>query len=346
MESYVLNVDCGSIRKMAREKLSGNWLAVYVGVALAYILAVGMVVFLSNCIPIGQIESQVKPYGPEMFLRTFNQEAAEYRVSVIAYFYQAFISEIFMIGLASFLLKFIRKNDINPGHIFDGFEYYFKAVGLVIVQSIFIFGWALLFIIPGVIKAYSYSQSYYILAENPNKGIIQCITESRRMMDGNKGKLFLLQLTFIGWFILAAIPYGIIYFAVKPVPGSISEFIVFFIGMLPIFIVYEYMQTTAAIFYNLVSGFTKIPDMNAGRVFSESEYHFDDDSKAEDNHGFILPSDESQKSQPNASKEHDEDNGFSGEAQEAPNEHERAEEVKNSNELDVTESKEKNTDNE
>ena len=63
----------------------------------------------------------------------------------------------------------------------------------------------LLFIIPGVVMSFAYSQSALIMFDNPEKGPIQCMRESRQMMTGNKWKLFVLILSFIGWAILANI---------------------------------------------------------------------------------------------------------------------------------------------
>jgi hypothetical protein len=67
----------------------------------------------------------------------------------------------------------------------------------------------MLFIIPGLIKTYSYSMAYYIQRDNPHMSALECITESRRMMEGHKLRLFLLQLSFIGWYILGCIPFYI-----------------------------------------------------------------------------------------------------------------------------------------
>lgn len=311
MENYIINLDCGSIRRMTREKLSGNWLKVYAGVALAYILSVGMVIFLSNCVPLGKINANINTYNTATLFRMAGYGTKGNSLSLIAYFYQIFISEVFLVGLASFLLRFVRKNEINPGHIFDSFEYYFKCLGLIIIKSIFILGWALLFIIPGIIKIYSYSQSYYILAEDPTKGILQCITESRRMMDGNKAKLFLLQLSFIGWAILSGIPYGIIYYMVKPAPGSVSEFVIFFLGMLPVYVIYEYINTSMTVFYNLITGFTQIPHLNSRNGFNEAEYHFTSEVRTQDDEKTVKSNEEAEfmenKVYDNVNKENSQD---------------------------------------
>ncbi|NUJ06595.1 DUF975 family protein [Bacillus paranthracis] len=72
-----------------------------------------------------------------------------------------------------------------------------------------IFRWFLLFIIPGIIKSFSYAMTYFIINDHPEYSINQAITESRRMMDGHKMEYFILCLSFIGWFILSCITLGI-----------------------------------------------------------------------------------------------------------------------------------------
>ncbi|MBO6019888.1 MAG: DUF975 family protein [Clostridia bacterium] len=80
---------------------------------------------------------------------------------------------------------------------------------LGLLQYIFIFLWSLLFIIPGIVKMYSYSMSYYLAINHPDWDWKQCIDESRRIMDGNKWKLFVLDLSFIGWYIVGMLACGI-----------------------------------------------------------------------------------------------------------------------------------------
>ena len=80
---------------------------------------------------------------------------------------------------------------------------------LGILTMIFTFLWTLLFIIPGIIKAYAYSMAYYIKADNPTYTATQAIDESQRMMRGHKFELFVLDLSFIGWYIVGALCFGI-----------------------------------------------------------------------------------------------------------------------------------------
>ncbi|HEY8444131.1 MAG TPA: DUF975 family protein [Clostridia bacterium] len=57
-------------------------------------------------------------------------------------------------------------------------------------------------IVPGFIKAYAYAMTPYIAVEYPELSPADCIKMSNDMMKGNKGRLFLLDLSFIGWFLL------------------------------------------------------------------------------------------------------------------------------------------------
>ena len=79
----------------------------------------------------------------------------------------------------------------------------------VLLQAVYILGWMLLFIIPGLIAAYRYSLTSYILAENPEMDANDAITRSKELMKGNKWRLFCLRFSFIGWDILSILTLGI-----------------------------------------------------------------------------------------------------------------------------------------
>lgn len=85
-----------------------------------------------------------------------------------------------------------------------------KAPLLSLVQGIFLSLWTLLFIIPGLIKSYSYAMSTYILVNDPNVDVVASITKSRQLMDGKKLKLFMLDLSYLGWYILSLFTLGIL----------------------------------------------------------------------------------------------------------------------------------------
>ena len=84
------------------------------------------------------------------------------------------------------------------------------------LRNLFIVLWTFLFIIPGIVKSYSYSMAAYIAAENPEMSATDAINESKLLMDGNKWRLFCLDLSFIGWSILCVFTLGIGYLFLRP----------------------------------------------------------------------------------------------------------------------------------
>lgn len=93
----------------------------------------------------------------------------------------------------------------------------FKGIiSTMLLRGIYNFLWTLLFIIPGIVKAYAYRMVPYILADNPNFGADNAITLSRKMMDGNKFSLFVLELSFIGWYLLGLLALGVGILFVNP----------------------------------------------------------------------------------------------------------------------------------
>ncbi|MDS0528445.1 DUF975 family protein [Clostridium sp. SHJSY1] len=91
---------------------------------------------------------------------------------------------------------------------FDG-KNYIEIVKTMLVTNIFIFLWTLLLIIPGIIKCYAYRMVPYILADNPNIGVMRAIELSNEMTKGHKFDIFILDLSFLGWYFLGMLAFGI-----------------------------------------------------------------------------------------------------------------------------------------
>lgn len=120
---------------------------------------------------------------------------------------------VFAIGIARTTLDVARKKDEKAQleKVFSGFtdNKLGDNVILGLLISIFTFLWSLLLIIPGIIKSYAYSMSYYIKIDHPEMDASQCITESRKLMKGHKWQLFVFDLSFIGWYIVGFLCLGI-----------------------------------------------------------------------------------------------------------------------------------------
>ena len=161
----------------------------------------------------------------------------------------AVISIVAIVSLISILLSifvfsplevggshFFKKNLVDPNTEFSeigkGFYNYGATVGKMLLMNIYLFLWFLLFIIPGIVKSYSYRMVPYLIKDHPELSASEVITMSRQMMNGNKWRAFLLDLSFIGWILLS----------------------VFTLGLLNIFWTFPYMYSTSAALYRELKG--------------------------------------------------------------------------------------------
>jgi uncharacterized membrane protein len=139
---------------------------------------------------------------------------------------------VFSIGYLFAGMRIIRGEKPEVKDLFAGFSGNFlNNLAASVLVPLFTFLWTLLFFIPGIVKSYSYAMTYYILNDNPQMGAIEAITASRKMMNGHKMELFLLDLSFIGWILLSILTCGILFFYVAP-----------------------YMQAARAEFYRTLNG--------------------------------------------------------------------------------------------
>jgi len=121
-------------------------------------------------------------------------------------------------GLGFCLMYLGLIDGVKPaiGDLFKKANAFGKALWLMIITGFFTVLWTYLLIVPGIIKGLSYSMGPYIMSENPDWTARQCLTESKRIMKGNVGKLFVLELSFIPWFLLCSITFGIAFVYVFP----------------------------------------------------------------------------------------------------------------------------------
>ncbi len=119
------------------------------------------------------------------------------------------ISGPLSLGLAGFWLSISRGQDARVSQLFDGFDRFGTALSAYLLVLIFVLLWSLLLIVPGIIAYLSYSQTFFILADDKSLGPLAAIRKSKEMMQGNRWKLFWLWCRFIGWFLLSVLTCGI-----------------------------------------------------------------------------------------------------------------------------------------
>lgn len=129
--------------------------------------------------------------------------------------YMTIIGTVFLAGAleCGVMRAFYRQMQRGGEVSFDDFlgffnADYWRATVLWIMKTLFLFLWSLL-IIPGIIKSYSYAMSEYLLQKRSGGNATDYITESRYLMNGHKFDLFLLDLSFLGWYIVGLVCFGI-----------------------------------------------------------------------------------------------------------------------------------------
>ena len=122
------------------------------------------------------------------------------------------------LGLIMVYLSVTYGEEVQINMLFDGFRNHNmgKTILLFLMVIFFTMLWSLLFVIPGIIKAYSYSMSFYILAENPDMTAREALNESKEIMKGNKLNFFILELSFFFWLLLVVVTFGIAAIYVEP----------------------------------------------------------------------------------------------------------------------------------
>lgn len=126
------------------------------------------------------------------------------------------VGSVISVGYAKFNLEIIDHGDAKVGDLFACMHMWKTAVATRLLTSLFVFLWSLLFIVPGIIASYSYAMTDYILAENPDMTAREAMRASKEMMRGNRWRLFVLEISFIGWMILCVFTCGLGIFGLIP----------------------------------------------------------------------------------------------------------------------------------
>ena len=117
----------------------------------------------------------------------------------------------------AYISKKVYNNETTVvDDLFYGLKDFGKGLALYLLTFLYSFLWSLLFIIPGIVKAISYSMAFFIQNDNPDYTASQCIDESKRIMEGHKMDYFLLTLSYLGWLILSVFTFGILLLWIMP----------------------------------------------------------------------------------------------------------------------------------
>lgn len=224
-------MDFKGIRATARQKLSGNW-PLSIGVAVVACLLGGLIAGTSF---LPDVTKKLTDTLPDALANgNFRVLVGTLTVSLTGGFWGLvtfIIGGTIQLGYAQYLLNQHDGKEFSFNDLFSQFHRFGQGFAQNFLTGLYVFLWMLLFIVPGIIKAFSYAMTPFIMAENPDLSANEAITRSREIMNGHKLELFVLSLTFIGWGILSALTMNLGHIFLNP-----------------------YVNASYAVFYRQISG--------------------------------------------------------------------------------------------
>jgi len=209
-------------RRIARNALNGKWgIAVIAGLIASLLGALDMDgsklklnVDISNADVVLQYGNQIilstkEGFHPEWGMMTAGIASYITGLVIIVAILYFVLGRIIELGYSRFQLDLVDGNEAKIETLFQYFLHWQTAAIAGLLQRVYVFLWSLLFLIPGIVAAYSYAMTSYILAECPEMTASEAIAKSKELMSGNRFRLFCLQFSFIGWSFLCMFTFGI-----------------------------------------------------------------------------------------------------------------------------------------
>lgn len=121
-----------------------------------------------------------------------------------------FIINPLYVGAMRFYLRSFDKEPKFKDIVYALDNRYKNIVTIMFLRDLYTLLWCLLLLIPGIVKGYEYRMVPYLLSENPNLQVKEAFYQSREMMRGQKWRAFVLDISFLGWYLLAIITFGVL----------------------------------------------------------------------------------------------------------------------------------------
>lgn len=207
-------------RKMARESLKGSWLLA-VGAGLIASLLGGCIITTGGgggtaggetaATESGSLKNAANGLlaGGAITDIFFAGATIAVVMAVIYLIATLIIGGAVSMGYAKFNMNLINRTGPDIKDMFSEMGRFKAGFVMQFLRFLYVLLWSFLFVIPGIIASYSYKMAPYILMENPDMTASQAIAASKKLMEGNKWRLFCLEFSFIGWSLLASITLGI-----------------------------------------------------------------------------------------------------------------------------------------
>lgn len=199
-------MNASELRLKARQSLKGNY---WNAVLMAFLAAIFGALIVNG----GTFDLDFKQEVPTV-LQDLPKIVARVLLAVIGTFsalslVHLILGGVVQLGYAQYLLKQQDREISATKDLFSQFDRFKEGFLQLFLRKLFVALWSLLLVIPGVYKSFAYSMTPFLMAEDPTLSARAAMRLSEEKMDGHKWELFCLELSFIGWILLAVITFGV-----------------------------------------------------------------------------------------------------------------------------------------
>lgn len=213
-------------KEIARDALKGNWGRAIGAMLIAACLGAFFtsLYFISHFMFIMSVAIRIFENLPHYFLMLVG-------IGIVLAVFFFFAGGPARFGYIDFNLALLDRREAVPSMVLGRFSLIWKGMYMKIALFFYELFFTILLIIPGIVTMYAYAMVPYILEEKKDYTVGKAMKMSRKIMRGHKWELFCLRFSFLGWYILSLLTFGLALFYVLP-----------------------YMNTAEAVFYNEISG--------------------------------------------------------------------------------------------
>ncbi|MDE5898622.1 MAG: DUF975 family protein [Treponemataceae bacterium] len=192
-------------KKFAKTQLAGRWT-----VPVLMTLICGIISLAISGPGYGGAIADIAAHPAEQLLTAGGSAGDASYWEPLLLILEIIVGSILTIAQIHVYLKLSRSPEpVQLGDFLEGLSLWLRGMLAGIWTTIWVVLWSMLFIIPGIVKAFAYSQIFYLAAEYPSLSIRKAMKVSIEITRGHKGDLLIMYASFLGWMILAAIPAGI-----------------------------------------------------------------------------------------------------------------------------------------
>ncbi len=198
-------------RRIARENLDGNWKK---SLGVAFVATIFGALVVGNGLNFDiEMDAEYIQRLPRIVLAILSVWVSFGGMISLVHL---ILGGTVQLGYTQILLKQYHHQEFEVKDLFSQFHRFKQGFLQMFLRNLYIALWSLLFIIPGIIANYKYAMTPFLMTDNPNMTAKEAMAASTELMDGHKGELFVLGLTFIGWDLLAGLTLGIGYLWLNP----------------------------------------------------------------------------------------------------------------------------------